>query len=137
MSVSDSLFTFSHPSFGWVDLPVYQILLNSLDQEQIGSHKFSSFLSFFTCHALAHRQTLQNLTFNDSFVLASTRGESVAICFNKCNDADLASGMCISPVTCKVLCVRFTSIVHVDGRKKNHTAVNVPPEAQHSILVVG
>ena len=72
---------------------------------------------------------------NRFFCIGFRQPHNVAICFETTYDAKTASGMCISLVTYIVLCVRFTcplftfaSVVTVD---------NVPPEAQHSILVAG
>ena len=61
--------------------------------------------------------------------------ENVAICFLSSNDTKIASGICGSPVTYAVLCVRFVFFVRFFVAVV--TANNAPPKTQHSILVVG
>jgi len=50
---------------------------------------------------------------NDSSVLASSLFDTVAVCSLHLNEAHFASGWCDTPLACKILCVRFTSVVHV------------------------
>ncbi len=38
---------------------------------------------------------------------------SVAVCFIRINEAEIASGWCVTPLAYMILCVRFTSVVHV------------------------
>ncbi len=39
--------------------------------------------------------------------------DTVAICFFPINEAEIASGWCGTPLAYKILCVRFTPVVHV------------------------
>jgi len=124
MNVSDSLIIISHPSFSWVDLPEFFLLRNN--QGLTSSHHFSHDMA----RSLTPTDPLESYLLR-FLCVGFHRGEGVAICFNKIYDADIASGRCISPMPYYVLCVRFTSLVHAEKK------INIPPEAQHSILVVG
>jgi hypothetical protein len=121
MSESDSHTVFSHPSFGWVGLPVakFRYLLLATQEPPLlanpnkpsinpGTTRVSQVLiiSLCTCHAFKHRQILQNLTLTILlYGLPSTRQRRHLL--SRSYDAKTASGMCVSPVTYAVLCVRF------------------------------
>lgn len=68
--------------------------------------------------------------------VAFRRVKNVGNCIAVPNGADLTSGMCESPVAYVVLCVRF-AYPPLFACAAVVTACNAPPDAQHSIRVVG
>ena len=68
-------------------------------------------ISLYTCHALKHRQILQNLT-NAILLSQLPLTPQRRHLHSQSIDAKTTSGMCIFPVTYIVLCVRFASFVH-------------------------
>jgi len=68
--------------------------------------------------------------------IAFRRVKNVGDCIYALNDADMASGMCESPVAYVVLCVRF-ACPPLFTCAAVETACHAPPDAQHSIGMVG
>ncbi len=69
----------------------------------------------FSVFCLVSRQchTISSIVLtNDSSVLASRKITLSPSAF-RINEAEIASGWCITPLAYKILCVRFTSVVHV------------------------
>ena len=103
-------------------------------REQYGSHKFLPLLS---THATPlDTDSPSEVSPYRLLRIGFRHVKNVADCIDFANDADMASGMCESPVAYVVLCVRFT-YPPLFTCAAVETACNAPPDAQHSIRVVG
>ena len=103
-------------------------------REPQGSHKFLSLLSI---HATPQDTGSPSGTSPWRFLcFGFRRVKNVADCIDTYNDADIASGRCDSPVAYMVLCVRF-ALPPLFTYAAAHAACTAPPDAQHSIRVVG
>jgi len=104
MGESDFPTVISHPSFGWVGLP---------DMNNSGTVWISQVLRHFSLHMSRLTNTGKSSRISPLrfFCVGFRFPENVAICFLSSNDAKTASGICVSPVTYAVLCVRFVSFV--------------------------
>ena len=109
MNVSDSHHSLQPSFVGWVGLPASTVIPPVSGTEWVSQVLI---ISLDTCHAQAHRQTLQSLTKTTPLCRLPLRLQCRHLHLYS-NDAESASGTCVSPVTYTVLCVRFTSVVPV------------------------
>jgi hypothetical protein len=102
-------------------------------RKPMGSRKFLPFLSI---HVTPYNTGKFSRTSPNRFFCIGFRSTyNVAICVLVLTMLITASGICSSPVTYIVLCVRFACPLFTFATVV--TVNNVPPETQHSILMAG